>query len=78
MIKYFDAFFGGHVEMDSLGFQGLLVDDRIESDEHLATVFDEARAFAELMDGSGYDTLWFAEHHFQREGTECIPNILML
>ena len=38
MIKYFDAFFGGHVEMDSLGFQGLLVDDRIESDEHLATV----------------------------------------
>lgn len=78
MFKYFDAFFGGHVEMDSLGFQGLPVDDRIESDEHLATVFDEARAFAELMDGSGYDTLWFAEHHFQREGYGGIPNIPML
>jgi alkanesulfonate monooxygenase SsuD/methylene tetrahydromethanopterin reductase-like flavin-dependent oxidoreductase (luciferase family) len=30
------------------------------------------------MDRRGYDTLWLAEHHFQREGYECIPNILML
>ena len=30
------------------------------------------------MDRLGFDTLWFAEHHFQREGYECIPNILML
>ena len=26
----------------------------------------------------GYDTLWMAEHHFQREGYACIPNLLML
>ncbi|MCI0439914.1 MAG: LLM class flavin-dependent oxidoreductase, partial [Chloroflexi bacterium] len=26
----------------------------------------------------GYDTFWLAEHHFQREGYECIPNILTL
>jgi alkanesulfonate monooxygenase SsuD/methylene tetrahydromethanopterin reductase-like flavin-dependent oxidoreductase (luciferase family) len=30
------------------------------------------------MEALGYDTLWLAEHHFQREGYECIPNILML
>ncbi|HKM69026.1 MAG TPA: LLM class flavin-dependent oxidoreductase, partial [Stellaceae bacterium] len=24
-----------------------------------------------------YDTLWLAEHHFQHEGYECLPNILM-
>jgi alkanesulfonate monooxygenase SsuD/methylene tetrahydromethanopterin reductase-like flavin-dependent oxidoreductase (luciferase family) len=30
------------------------------------------------MDRLGFDTLWLAEHHFQREGYECIPNILML
>ena len=30
------------------------------------------------MDALGYDTLWLAEHHFQHEGYECIPNILML
>ena len=30
------------------------------------------------MDDLGYDTLWMAEHHFQREGYECIPNLLIL
>ncbi len=30
------------------------------------------------MDALGFDTLWLAEHHFQHEGYECIPNILML
>ena len=30
------------------------------------------------MDGLGYDTFWMAEHHFQPEGTECIPNLLMM
>ncbi len=30
------------------------------------------------MDELGYDTLWMAEHHFQHEGYECLPNILML
>jgi alkanesulfonate monooxygenase SsuD/methylene tetrahydromethanopterin reductase-like flavin-dependent oxidoreductase (luciferase family) len=30
------------------------------------------------MDDLGYTTFWMAEHHFQREGTECIPNVLMM
>jgi len=30
------------------------------------------------MDRTGYDTFWLAEHHFQREGYECIPNVLLL
>jgi alkanesulfonate monooxygenase SsuD/methylene tetrahydromethanopterin reductase-like flavin-dependent oxidoreductase (luciferase family) len=30
------------------------------------------------MDRLGYDTLWLAEHHFQPEGYEVIPNIMML
>ena len=29
------------------------------------------------MDEHGYHTLWLAEHHFQHEGYECIPNIMM-
>src|SRR5438045_7073536 len=29
------------------------------------------------MDRFGFDTLWLAEHHFQHEGYECLPNILM-
>ena len=78
MITKFDYFYGGHVEMDNMGFQGVRVDDRRESDEHLASVFDEARTIAQLMDTLNFDTLWLAEHHFQREGFGCIPNILML
>jgi alkanesulfonate monooxygenase SsuD/methylene tetrahydromethanopterin reductase-like flavin-dependent oxidoreductase (luciferase family) len=30
------------------------------------------------MDALSFDTLWLAEHHFQHEGYECIPNDLML
>ena len=30
------------------------------------------------MDALGYDTIWLAEHHFQHEGYECIPNDLMM
>jgi alkanesulfonate monooxygenase SsuD/methylene tetrahydromethanopterin reductase-like flavin-dependent oxidoreductase (luciferase family) len=29
------------------------------------------------MDEHGYHALWLAEHHFQHEGYECIPNIMM-
>ncbi len=78
MITNFDCFYGGHVEMENLGFKGLPVDERIESDGHLRTVFGEARSMAQIMDDTGYDTLWLAEHHFQREGYGGIPNIPML
>ncbi len=30
------------------------------------------------MDERGYDTFWMAEHHFQPEGMELIPNVLMM
>ena len=38
----------------------------------------KTETMAILMDRLGYHTLWLAEHHFQREGYECIPNILMM
>ena len=28
------------------------------------------------MDALNYDVLWMAEHHFQREGYEVIPNLI--
>ena len=78
MITKFGSLFAGHVDLDDLGFDATPVNDRWLSDEHLATVFDKTIAIAKLMDRSGYDTFWMAEHHFQREGYECIPNILQL
>lgn len=78
MITRFGSLFAGHVDIDNIGLAGTPVNDRWLPNEHLATVFDKTEAIARLMDRVGYDTFWMAEHHFQREGYECIPNILML
>jgi len=78
MITSFDTSFAGHIDMDDVGYAGTAVNDRSFSDEELATVFDKAQAIAQLADSAGYGTFWMAEHHFQREGYECIPNIVLL
>ena len=78
MITKFDSLFAGHVDMDDVGYGGTAVNDRSFSDQHLASVFGKTEAIAKLMDRTGYDTLWMAEHHFQPEGYECIPNVIML
>jgi alkanesulfonate monooxygenase SsuD/methylene tetrahydromethanopterin reductase-like flavin-dependent oxidoreductase (luciferase family) len=78
MITKFDSSYAGHIDMDEVGYVGIAVNDRRFSNEELVTVFDKAEAMAQLMDRLGYDTFWMAEHHFQHEGYECIPNLLML
>jgi len=78
MIKKFNSLFAGHIDLGEMGEDTTPVNDRWYSDEQLASVFAKSEALAHTMDKNGFDTLWFAEHHFQREGNECIPNILML
>ena len=75
MITKFDSLFAGHVDLDNVGYGGTPINDRRYPNEHLATAFDKAEAMATLMDRLGYNAFWMAEHHFQREGTECIPNV---
>ncbi|HEY3060569.1 MAG TPA: LLM class flavin-dependent oxidoreductase [Chloroflexota bacterium] len=78
MITTFGSLYAGHVDLDNLGLDGTPVNDRWLPDERLVTVFDKATDIALLMERTGYDVFWLAEHHFQREGYEVIPNILML
>jgi alkanesulfonate monooxygenase SsuD/methylene tetrahydromethanopterin reductase-like flavin-dependent oxidoreductase (luciferase family) len=78
MITKWDSLYAGHVDMDNIGYAGTAVNDRSFSDEHLATALDKATSIAQVMDRNGYDTFWMAEHHFQPEGYECIPNLLLL
>jgi len=79
MIKSFSALYAGHVlEGEAIGFSGTPHDDRWYSNDRLIEVFDIAKESAIFMDELGYDVLWMAEHHFQREGYECIPNLLIL
>jgi alkanesulfonate monooxygenase SsuD/methylene tetrahydromethanopterin reductase-like flavin-dependent oxidoreductase (luciferase family) len=78
VITKFSTLYVGHVELESCGLAGTPADDRRYPDARLREVFDTAAALAQATDALGYDTLWLAEHHFQHEGYECIPNIPML
>ena len=78
MIRSFSASYAGHVVDDNLGFQGTPANDRTYSNERLSQAFDWALDFSQHLEGLGFDEFWMAEHHFQPEGYECIPNLLML
>ena len=78
MITKFSSLYAGHVDLGDMGQDATPANERRYSNEHLMTVFSKTEAIAKSMDRLGFDTLWLAEHHFQHEGYECIPNILML
>lgn len=78
MITKFDSSYVGSVDLENPGYGGTPVNDRWYSNEELADVMHKTVAYARQMDRLGYNTLWMAEHHFQPEGTECIPNLLMM
>ncbi len=78
MIKRFSSLFAGHVDLGDMGHDATPANERRYDDEHLASIFGKCEALAKCMDANGYDKLWLAEHHFQHEGYECVPNILMM
>jgi len=78
MIKRFSTLYVGHIELENCGHAGTPADDRRYSNARLAETFDTSIALARATDALGYETLWLAEHHFQHEGYEVIPNIPML
>jgi alkanesulfonate monooxygenase SsuD/methylene tetrahydromethanopterin reductase-like flavin-dependent oxidoreductase (luciferase family) len=79
MLKHFSVLYAGHVlEGDGIGFDGVPANDRWYTNEQFARAFGISADLARHMESLGYDILWLAEHHFQREGYECIPNVLLL
>ena len=78
MFKSFSASYAGHVVDDDLGLEGTPANDRWYANEQLAEAFEWALDFSRHLEANGYDEFWMAEHHFQPEGYECIPNLLML
>jgi alkanesulfonate monooxygenase SsuD/methylene tetrahydromethanopterin reductase-like flavin-dependent oxidoreductase (luciferase family) len=78
MITSFGVQYAGYIDMERVGYDGTPVNDRWFPNERLIEVFANARDLAQLLERLGYDSLWTAEHHFQREGHECIPNVLLL
>ena len=78
MIKNISASYAGHIVDSELGLSGTPVNDRKYSNNELSKSFSWALEISKLMDDAGYDEFWMAEHHFQPEGFECIPNLVML
>jgi alkanesulfonate monooxygenase SsuD/methylene tetrahydromethanopterin reductase-like flavin-dependent oxidoreductase (luciferase family) len=78
MITKFSTLYVGHIELERCGLAGTPADDRRYPNERLIEAFETAARMADAADALGYETLWLAEHHFQHEGYECIPNIPLL
>jgi len=80
MITRFGSLFNGHIDFDAgdVGLASTPVNARRFSNERLLTVFDKTTEIAKVMDRCGYNTFWLAEHHFQPEGYECVPNLLLV
>jgi alkanesulfonate monooxygenase SsuD/methylene tetrahydromethanopterin reductase-like flavin-dependent oxidoreductase (luciferase family) len=78
MITRFSTLYVGHIDLENCGLSGTPADTRRYPNRRLLEAFDTATALAGAADELGYDTLWLAEHHFQHEGYECIPNIPLL
>ena len=77
MIRKFTTVYPGHIDLPDRGRDATPANERRYSNEELASVFAKTDSVAKKLDEIGFDTLWLAEHHFQHEGYECIPNILM-
>src|ERR1700710_740106 len=78
MITRFSTVYPGHIALPDHGQNTTPANERRFSNEALAGVFDKTEHVATLMDRHGWHTLWLAEHHFQYEGYEVIPNLLMV
>src|SRR5881392_429394 len=78
MITKFDSSYYGTADMEKLGYAGTPINERCYSKEQLAKALHKVVSYAKCMDERGFNTFWMAEHHFQPEGTELIPNLLMM
>ena len=73
-----DVFFFGTVPMPDAGAAGPVPTERRYGVDAVRAGYENQVHWAETADRLGYDTFWSTEHHFQHEGYEIIPNLLML
>ena len=78
MITKFSVLYVGHIELEDVGRDGTPADERRYPNERLVEAYATVKELAQLLDGLGFHCLWTAEHHFQREGYEVFPNLILL
>lgn len=72
------VFLFGNVDMPDAGWAGPEPQDRRYSQADFVKQYDDCVAYAQAADRLGYDAFWLTEHHFQHEGYEVVPNIVLL
>src|ERR671939_585759 len=77
MISKFATVYAGHIDFPDHGQNATPANDRRFTNDQLAGVYEKLETIGKTMDRLGFDTLWLAEHHFQHEGYEVLPNLLM-
>ena len=70
--------FWGTVDMPDAGSDGPDPYSRRFRADGYAAPYDHLLEWAKIADQAGFDSFWATEHHFQREGYQIIPNVLML
>src|SRR4029079_17735555 len=64
--------------LDHVGRDGTPADQRRYPNERITEAYRSMVDVARVMDDEGYYCLWTAEHHFQREGYEVLPNLILV
>jgi alkanesulfonate monooxygenase SsuD/methylene tetrahydromethanopterin reductase-like flavin-dependent oxidoreductase (luciferase family) len=64
--------------MPDAGRNGTAPQDRRYGQADFLKVYADLEAYAKAADRLGYDSLWLAEHHFQYEGYEVVPNAILM
>jgi alkanesulfonate monooxygenase SsuD/methylene tetrahydromethanopterin reductase-like flavin-dependent oxidoreductase (luciferase family) len=72
-----DVHFYGMVPMPDAGGGPPVPTDRRASNDDVVEAYRRLEHWAQTADGLGYDTMWLTEHHFQYEGYEVTPNLIL-
>ena len=78
MIRKFSVLYVGQIDLDHVGRDGTPADQRRYPNERVVEAYRSMVDVARVMDDEGYYCLWTAEHHFQREGYEVLPNLILV
>jgi alkanesulfonate monooxygenase SsuD/methylene tetrahydromethanopterin reductase-like flavin-dependent oxidoreductase (luciferase family) len=72
-----DVHFYGMVPMPDAGAGAPVPTDRRCDNDAVVEAYRQLSHWAVTADGLGYDTMWLTEHHFQYEGYEVTPNLIL-
>jgi alkanesulfonate monooxygenase SsuD/methylene tetrahydromethanopterin reductase-like flavin-dependent oxidoreductase (luciferase family) len=72
------VFLFGNVDMPDAGWGGREPQERRYGQADFVRQYDDCFAYARAAEALGFDSLWLTEHHFQHEGYEVVPNIVLL